>query len=216
MKINECISWERKIPELQKVLRIMKLTVSLLLLSVVSVFAGKSYSQTQVLNLDMKNSTVKEVLRNIEKIQNWNGDDINDIVDAVDVIKANGGDYDLAKNPKTIPDAFEDVSEVENIYAIDAEGNILYTDMSAGTVQAIRERRHREEIGLAPVDDLLDFLNGMQKDYNTMLSDELDRIGRRGNKTSARSQTYDEVVQVLDRVKSAVIDTAEKMEQALA
>ena len=67
MKINECISWERKIPELQKVLRIMKLTVSLLLLSVVSVFAGKSYSQTQVLNLDMKNSTVKEVLRNIEK-----------------------------------------------------------------------------------------------------------------------------------------------------
>ncbi len=52
---------------MQKVLRIMKLTVSLLLLSVVSVFAGKSYSQTQVLNLDMKNSTVKEVLRNIEK-----------------------------------------------------------------------------------------------------------------------------------------------------
>jgi len=162
------------------------------------------------------NSKANKVLRNIEKIQNWNGDDINDIVDAVDVIKANGGDYDLAKNPKTIPDAFEDVSEVENIYAIDADGNILYTDMSAGTVQAIRERRHREEIGLAPVDDLLDFLNGMQKDYNTMLSDELDRIGRRGNKTSARSQTYDEVVQVLDRVKSAVIDTAEKMEQALA
>ena len=162
------------------------------------------------------NSKADKVLRNIEKIQNWNGDDINDIVDAVDVIKANGGDYDLAKNPKTIPDAFEDVSEVENIYAIDADGNILYTDMSVGTVQAIRERRHREEIGLAPVDDLLDFLNGMQKDYNTMLSDELDRIGRRGNKTSARSQTYDEVVQVLDRVKGAVIGTAEKMEQALA
>src|SRR5690554_3277638 len=45
----------------------MKLTVFLLLLSVISVFASKSYSQTKVLNLDMKNSTVKEVLRNIEK-----------------------------------------------------------------------------------------------------------------------------------------------------
>src|SRR5690554_6890399 len=45
----------------------MKLTVFLLLLSVISVFASKSYSQTKVLDIDMKNSTVKEVLRNIEK-----------------------------------------------------------------------------------------------------------------------------------------------------
>lgn len=67
MKKNECISWEWKVPRLQKVFRIMKLTVFLLLLSVISVFASKSYSQTKVLNLDMKNSTVKEVLRNIEK-----------------------------------------------------------------------------------------------------------------------------------------------------
>jgi TonB-linked SusC/RagA family outer membrane protein len=67
MKKNECISWEWKVPRLQKVFRIMKLTVFLLLFSVISVFASKSYSQTKVLNLDMKNSTVKEVLRNIEK-----------------------------------------------------------------------------------------------------------------------------------------------------
>jgi TonB-dependent starch-binding outer membrane protein SusC len=67
MKKNECISWEWQVPRLQKVFRIMKLTVFLLLLSVISVFASKSYSQTKVLNLDMKNSTVKEVLRNIEK-----------------------------------------------------------------------------------------------------------------------------------------------------
>lgn len=67
MKKNECIFREWKFPGLQKVLRIMKITVFLLLLSVISVFASKSYSQTTVLNLDMKNSTVKEVLRNIEK-----------------------------------------------------------------------------------------------------------------------------------------------------
>ena len=67
MKKNEFISWEWKVPRLQKVLRIMKLTVSLVLLSVISVFASKSYAQTKVLTLDMKNSTVKEVLRSIEK-----------------------------------------------------------------------------------------------------------------------------------------------------
>ncbi|MDD4109567.1 MAG: SusC/RagA family TonB-linked outer membrane protein, partial [Prolixibacteraceae bacterium] len=67
MKKIEFIFRKWKFPGLQKVLRIMKLTVFLLLLSVISVFASKSYSQTTVLSLDMKNSTVKEVLRNLEK-----------------------------------------------------------------------------------------------------------------------------------------------------
>lgn len=44
----------------------MKLTTFLLLLSVISVFAAPSYSQTQLLNLEIKNSTVKEVLYQIE------------------------------------------------------------------------------------------------------------------------------------------------------
>ena len=67
MKNNEIFFRERKIPGFQQILRIMKLTIFLILFSVASVFAGKSYSQTKVLNLDMKNSTVKEVLQNIEK-----------------------------------------------------------------------------------------------------------------------------------------------------
>ena len=66
MKKNNCILWEWKIPELQKLLRVMKLTTFLFLISVISVFASKTYSQTKALNLKMSNSTVKEVLRNIE------------------------------------------------------------------------------------------------------------------------------------------------------
>lgn len=66
MKNNECIFREWKIPGLQKVLRIMKLTIFLLLLSIISVFASKTYSQTKELTLIMKNSTIKEVLKNIE------------------------------------------------------------------------------------------------------------------------------------------------------
>ncbi len=66
MKKIECFFRERKFPGVQKVLRIMKLTIFLLLISVISVFASKTYSQTKLLVLDMKNSTVKEVLQNIE------------------------------------------------------------------------------------------------------------------------------------------------------
>ena len=66
MKKNNCFLWEWKIPELQKLFRIMKLTTFLFLISVISVFASKTYSQTKALNLKMSNSTVKEVLRNIE------------------------------------------------------------------------------------------------------------------------------------------------------
>ena len=66
MKKNDCFFRESKIPCLQKVLRAMKLTIYLFLFSVMSVFAGKTYSQTKGLTIDLKNSTVKEVLQNIE------------------------------------------------------------------------------------------------------------------------------------------------------
>ncbi len=67
MKKNDCILWEWKIPGLQKLLRVMKLSIFMLLLSVFSVFAEKTYSQSNVLNLNAENTTVKEVLRNIEE-----------------------------------------------------------------------------------------------------------------------------------------------------
>jgi len=49
-----------------KILRIMKLTFFLLLMSVVSVLAEKSYSQAKKLNLTRENATIKEVLSAIE------------------------------------------------------------------------------------------------------------------------------------------------------
>jgi len=56
-----------KNPEKLKLLRVMKLTAILFLLTGLSVFAGKTYSQTKKLNLEMPNSTVKEVLQSIEE-----------------------------------------------------------------------------------------------------------------------------------------------------
>ncbi len=54
------------IPEMEKLFRIMKLTSFFLMISVVSVLAGKTYSQTALLNLNMEKTTVKEVLSKIE------------------------------------------------------------------------------------------------------------------------------------------------------
>ncbi len=66
MKKNDCFFRESRFPGIQKLINVMKLTFTLLLISVISVYASETYSQTKVLNIDMKNSTVKEVLQNIE------------------------------------------------------------------------------------------------------------------------------------------------------
>jgi TonB-dependent SusC/RagA subfamily outer membrane receptor len=55
-----------KTPEMEKTFRKMKLTSFFLLISVVSVMAGKTYSQTTLLNLNMGKTTVREVLLKIE------------------------------------------------------------------------------------------------------------------------------------------------------
>jgi len=55
------------IPGMKKICRVMKLTSFFLLISVVSVFANKTYSQTKTLNLNIEKATVKEVLSKIEE-----------------------------------------------------------------------------------------------------------------------------------------------------
>jgi len=67
MKKNYDWRWNAKFTLLQKLFRIMKITTFLILISISCVFAGKTYSQTKGLNLNLKNSTIKEVLKNIEE-----------------------------------------------------------------------------------------------------------------------------------------------------
>lgn len=54
-------------PGFKKLMMIMKLTNFLILISVVTAFAGRSYSQTKKLSLSIENSTVKDVLGAIEE-----------------------------------------------------------------------------------------------------------------------------------------------------
>ena len=67
MKKKFCFDLNWRFPGLIKLLRVMKLTVFLILVSVAGIFASKSYSQTKMLNLNMHDATVKEALNSIEK-----------------------------------------------------------------------------------------------------------------------------------------------------
>lgn len=64
-KITE-LSGDMEFPGLKKLFRIMKLTTFLILISLVSVFASETYSQSKLLNLKMGKTSVKEVLSKIE------------------------------------------------------------------------------------------------------------------------------------------------------
>ncbi|QGY42562.1 SusC/RagA family TonB-linked outer membrane protein [Maribellus comscasis] len=67
MKKNFCFYRNGKYSGLIKLFKVMRLTVFLLFVSVAGVFASKGYSQTKILNLDLRGATVKEVLSSIEK-----------------------------------------------------------------------------------------------------------------------------------------------------
>ena len=67
MKKKFCLDRDWKLSGLIKLLKVMKLTVFLLLVSVAGVLANRSYSQTKMLNLNIREATVKEVLKSIEE-----------------------------------------------------------------------------------------------------------------------------------------------------
>jgi TonB-linked SusC/RagA family outer membrane protein len=64
-KFNLIIPWGNS-PWMKKILRLMKLTFALILLAAIQTFAIDSYSQNTMLTLNMKNSSVKDVLQQIE------------------------------------------------------------------------------------------------------------------------------------------------------
>ena len=65
-KLNLIIHWHLS-PGMKKILMCMKLTCMILLLAIFQSFAGITYSQTATLSLKMENSSIKNVLLNIEE-----------------------------------------------------------------------------------------------------------------------------------------------------
>jgi TonB-linked SusC/RagA family outer membrane protein len=66
MKKNADLFGKIKIPTLKKIFKVMKLTAFLILISVVSVWANKTYSQNKTLTLNIEKTTLKEILSEIE------------------------------------------------------------------------------------------------------------------------------------------------------
>lgn len=66
MKKSNRFTWECYISRVKKLFRIMKATIFLLLISGLSVFASETYAQTKTITLQLKNASLKEILKNIE------------------------------------------------------------------------------------------------------------------------------------------------------
>ncbi len=101
MKKNESLEWEYSVPISGKFLRIMKLTVLLLLLSCVTIFANKTYSQSSSINLNMKNTTIKQVLSEIEDLTGYNfmySEELIDVNRKVSIIATNQSINQVLKN----------------------------------------------------------------------------------------------------------------------
>jgi TonB-linked SusC/RagA family outer membrane protein len=66
-KLNRKCNWDSYLPNVLKLLRVMKLTIFLIVISVFSVLSSESYSQTKKITVKFENATVEDILENIEK-----------------------------------------------------------------------------------------------------------------------------------------------------
>ncbi len=64
MKKNCCVDWERTVPIMKKLFKIMRLTIFLIMLSSLSIFASNLFSQT--VSIKIENVALKEVLSKLE------------------------------------------------------------------------------------------------------------------------------------------------------
>ena len=85
----------KRISGIKKLFRFMKLTSLFLLLSVISVFAVNTYSQTKMVDLNMEKTTIKEVLSRIEDQSNFIFMYSNDVVDVNKKVSINVHDQKI-------------------------------------------------------------------------------------------------------------------------
>ena len=154
----------------------------------------------------------EKIARNSGKIAGWNGETIADLTDAVDVLKLYNVVFDYStEEKKPIPKQFKDVDS-ENVYAIDEKGCILYTNGSITSVEKVRQRKEREQKGLAPFDDVMDKIKEMQENYSTWKADEEKKMEEKGRVRSTLLNQYNEALTILDKIGDALSDAIKTVE----
>lgn len=147
------------------------------------------------------------VQRNLNKIQNWNGEDVHDILDAATIIVSKGGSInllDFAKDVDADIKAIIPEDRVDSVIAVDVNGVILYADGSTDSVSELQEKARREQIGLEPLDNHIQFVNRMIVEYTAFEEKEKKQVAIRKRNTSALLKSYSEVLGILNRVKASL------------
>lgn len=155
------------------------------------------------------------VQRNLNKIQNWNGEDVHDILDAATIIVSKGGSInllDFAKDVDADIKAIIPEDRVDSVIAVDVNGVILYADGSTDSVSELQEKARREQIGLEPLDNHIQFVNRLIVEYTAFEEKEKKQVAIRKRNTSALLKSYSEVLGILNRVKASLDAAALQVE----
>lgn len=114
----------------------MKLTTFLILISLVSVFANETYSQTKILNLNMDKSTVKEVLSKIEDQSEYNFMYSGKLIDVNREVSINVKNAKIDEVLKTIFEGTDVGYTIKNriIILTTPESNVEFTTQQQKTV----------------------------------------------------------------------------------
>jgi len=133
-KLNLIIPWCIS-PWMKKILRLMRLTLVLMLMAVIQTFAIDSYSQNTLLTLNMKNSSVKDVLQKIENQSEFYflySSKIIDVDRKVDV------DVENNRIDKILNNLFEGT---DVLYAVEGRQIVLTTSEISGRNASIVQQR---------------------------------------------------------------------------
>lgn len=137
-----------------------------------------------------------KVERNVQKINTWNGEDVYDILDAVDVIEANAKanifevmTIDDLRRTESPWDAFKNV-----VLAVDTQGNVLLSDLTVMSVDEMDKKAARINMGLASFDQMLDALRADEIELRSNISLARDKMTKSGRSRSAAVDRYEAVL----------------------
>ena len=136
MKKNHYFLVEKKIlPNLKKTFKIMKLTVFLILLSIMQVFASGSYSQNTKLTFDFEDITVKDVLVQIEDMSEFYFLYSTKIIDV-------SREVNISVNNEKISDILDEIFPDDNIeYIVKGRQIVLTSNYLADSFRGIDQQQ---------------------------------------------------------------------------
>jgi TonB-linked SusC/RagA family outer membrane protein len=140
MKNNSKLICSFSFNELDKIIKIMRNTVLILLISISQAFAINGYSQNTRLSLDLKNTSIKEVLANIEDHSEFYFLYNSELIDVTRKV-------DISSKNKKISDILNNLFDKNEVRVLINDKYIILTPKTFGIQQIIITGKVTDESG---------------------------------------------------------------------